>query len=209
MNVAEPSDLVMSGSQAAVLRVLCGTTAGLSVREIARLSGVAPSRVSTVVRQASDRGLVTTERHRGTLICQLNRDHLAADAVIALVTMRSRMLELLSTEIGGWPIPVTHASLFGSAARGDGGVESDLDVLVVPSPKAAEDPEAWDEQLFETAQRVRRATGNSPAWLVLTRDDLMTAERNKEQILSELLRDAVTLAGDSFSQVARRTARSS
>lgn len=200
MNVAEPADLALPSAQAAVLRVLAGTTAGLSVREVARLSEVAPSRVSTVVRHASDRGLVVTERHRGTLICQLNREHLAADAIIALVTLRGRILDLLSAEISAWKRPPRHASLFGSAARGDGSIDSDLDVLLVPRSAQDRDTDAWDAQLYDTAQRVQRATGNSAAWLVLTLDELAAAKRNREQIIPELERDTITLAGSSLGQ---------
>ncbi|MFN2538882.1 MAG: nucleotidyltransferase domain-containing protein [Mycobacteriales bacterium] len=201
MNVAEPSDLAMSTSQAAVLRVLAGTTAGLPVRELARLSEVAPSRVSTVVRHAADRGLVLTDRLRGSLICRLNREHLAADAIIALVTLRGRMLNLLTAEISAWTSPVLHASLFGSAARGDGSTSSDLDVLLVPRSAKERDTNDWEVQLYDSAQRVRSATGNSAAWLVLTQEELASAKRSREPIISELERESITLAGRTFAEV--------
>jgi hypothetical protein len=95
-------------------------------------------------------------------LCRLNRAHLAAAAVVELVQLRGRMLELLRREIASWAVAPEHASLFGSAARGDGDTSSDLDILDIlvirPTGRAEDDP-TWGEQLVTSGQRVHAATG--------------------------------------------------
>ena len=55
-----------------------------------------------------------------------------------------------------------HASLFGSAARGDGNTNSDLDLLLV-RPKG-EPEEDWEEQKYTSGVRLRAKIGNHVSW---------------------------------------------
>ncbi|MDP3984918.1 MAG: nucleotidyltransferase domain-containing protein, partial [Acidimicrobiia bacterium] len=70
------------------------------------------------------------ERTSGTFYL-LNRDHLAYPAVEALFGMRHHLTRLVGETIDGWPKPPVHASFFGSYVRQDGGLDSDIDILVV------------------------------------------------------------------------------
>lgn len=53
-----------------------------------------------------------------------------------------------------------HVSVFGSAARADGQVESDIDLLIVRPENLAEDDPHWREQLHRLAERIERWSGN-------------------------------------------------
>jgi predicted nucleotidyltransferase len=193
VNISEPADVALTPTAAAVFRTLAGTTGGLAGREVARLSGVSPSRVVDILRAAEERGLVTSEHHGNVKINRLNRQHLAADAVIALVSMRRRMIDLLAEEVSSWAAVPVHASLYGSAARGDGSVRSDLDVLLVRADDA--DDDLWEAQLYRSGQRLQAATGNAVSWLTMTPADLARVQRENEAIVEEWGRDAVHLAG--------------
>lgn len=57
-------------------------------------------------------------------------------------------------------MPPRHASLFGSVARGDGSVESDVDLLVVCPPRISADDPTWRAQLDTLAVDVYEWTGN-------------------------------------------------
>ena len=105
MNVSEPSDLVMTRTTAAVLRVLAGADTAFTVRQAARLAGVSAPRALEIVDRAASRGLIVVEQAGRSKMCRLNRDHLAADAIIALVMLRQRMIEALIQEIGNWETP--------------------------------------------------------------------------------------------------------
>ena len=202
MNVSEPSDLVMSRTTSAVLRVLAGAKTAFSVREAARLSGVSPPRALEIVDHAAARGLVLVEQAGRSRMCRLNRDHLATDAIIALVTLRQRMLQALTEEIGSWEIAPIHASLFGSAARGDGGTDSDLDVLVVRADVTPED--AWVEQTFTSGQRLERLIGNAVSWFDISRSDLDRSVNQQEPVITDWQADGIHLAGQQLRALLRR-----
>jgi len=151
--------------------------------------------VHRLVRQ----GLVLTEPVGNAIICRFNNEHLAARSIRELITLRSSLLALLRAEISGWAIVSVHASLFGSAARGDGDTESDLDLLVVRRDDlTAQEKSSWDDQLAATGQRARIATGNPANWFDITRSDLSQAVEAAEPIVAQWRRDSIPLAGESL-----------
>ena len=98
----------------------------------------------------------------------LNRDHVLADGVISMAAAMARLRQRLRDRLAGWDVPCVHASLFGSAARGDGETHSDIDVLVVrPADVAGDDP-TWQGQLAQLEEDVARWTGTTP---LVVRDD--------------------------------------
>jgi hypothetical protein len=202
MNVSEPSDLVMARTTSAVLRVLAGADAGFSVRQAARLARVSPARALEIVDHAAARGLILVEQAGRSRMCRLNRDHLAADAIIALVMLRQRMVAALAEEIAGWETAAMHASLFGSAARGDGGTDSDLDVLVVRADDTSLD--VWEEQTFCSGKRLIRLTGNSVSWFDISRSDLDRSVDLKEPLIAEWMADGIHLVGQPLRALLRR-----
>jgi predicted nucleotidyltransferase len=190
-----------------VLRVLIGTDAPLGVREVARAAEVSANRASQVLAQLAGHGLVFVDEHGAGRLCRLNRAHLAVDALIALVGLRGRMIDLLRQEVRSWPQPALHASLFGSAARGDGDSASDLDLLVVrPGPRKGDDDEGWEEQVSDSGERIFAATGNRASWFVTTPADLRRAIEAGEPIVGEWRRDAIHLAGRRLEQLLREAA---
>jgi predicted nucleotidyltransferase len=184
----------MPRGTAAVLRALSGADEEFTIRQLARLAGVSANRAHQVVERLARHGLVITRDVRPARLCRLNRDHLAADAVTDLLWLRPRMVEAIRAELESWAVLPLHASLFGSAARGDGDEESDLDVLVVRANEV--DPEgSWGGQLMDGAARLSGATGNDVRWFDLTRDDLLDAARREEPIVGEWMRDGLLLHG--------------
>ena len=127
---------------------------------------------------------------------------MAADAVLQLVDLRRRLLDWLANEIGNWSVTPLHASLFGSAARGDGGTASDLDLLLIRADQAPE--EAWDQQLYESGQRVLRAAGNAAAWMSVTVSDLRRMALSYDPIIDEWKRDGILLTGHRLPDVLER-----
>src|SRR5581483_4014215 len=182
MDVGRPASAVLPAGTEAVLRVLAGSDALLGVREVARLAGVSANRASQVLAELAGHGLVIVEAHGAGRLCRLNREHLAADALLALVGLRARLLEFLRSEVASWARRPRHVSLFGSAARGDGTTASDLDLLVVRPDHGASDgdggdeaDDGWEQQLFDSGGRIFAATGNHAAWFVTTPSDLRRA----------------------------------
>jgi predicted nucleotidyltransferase len=204
MDVARPASVVMAPGTAAVLHALAGTTRPVGIRELGRIAGVSPNRAHQVIRTLAEHGLVTVEDHAALRLCQLNRTHLLAEPVMALVDLRRRLFEFLTEEISSWEAHPLHASVFGSAARGDGDTSSDIDLLVICRDDV--DEETWDEQLYESGRRIYAATGNEPAWFSITTSDLARAVETDEPVVRDWQRDAVHLVGQRLTTLLRQVA---
>jgi predicted nucleotidyltransferase len=187
----------MAPATSAVLRALVqAPDARFTMRQLARVAGVSHNAAQTVVHRLVEHGLVLTMPAGRAVMCRFNQAHLAAAAVAALVTLRARLLRMLTEEIGAWPITPLHASLYGSGARGDGTTGSDLDLLVVRPDRLDGDAEQrWEGQLAESSGRVRLATGNPVSYLDLTRAELGEVVRAEEPIVANWRQDAVHLFG--------------
>ena len=144
-----------------------------------------------------------TSKAGNVVLCRFNHDHLVADAVRQLVTLRARLLRTIRDEIASWSMAPMHASLFGSAARGDGGTLSDLDLLVV-RPRLGVDGRTWDEQLDATGRRLRAATGNTVSWLDPSWEELDRIVAAPEPIVDEWRRDAITVTGPDLEALLRK-----
>jgi hypothetical protein len=97
--------------------------------------------------------------------------------------------------IGSWDVHPLHASLFGSAARGDGDAQSDIDLLIVrPTAVDADDGE-WRGQIEALAESVHRWTGNHAGIAEVAESELPQLRRDRPPIVDEASADAVDLAG--------------
>jgi predicted nucleotidyltransferase len=85
--------------------------------------------------------------------------------------------------------------LFGSAARRDGGDDSDIDLLLVRPDDVDADDQTWAEQRHDLAQSVERWTGNRAQIVDLSTSELAQARRRKEPPVGELQVDGIVLAG--------------
>jgi predicted nucleotidyltransferase len=194
VDLTHPISAVVPSLDGEVLEVLARTTRSLSGREVQRLAGVgSPNGVRAVLNRLASQGVVVADPRANAVFYTLNREHLAAPAVTVLVTLRTRLVERLRESFRSWNPEPVHASMFGSAARGDGGVDSDIDVLLVRPGRANAD--RWEAQVGTLAERVHMWTGNHCQVYELTRRELAEHVRAKEPIVDSWRRDARTLHG--------------
>jgi DNA-binding transcriptional ArsR family regulator len=207
VDVGRPASLILPAGTEAVLRVLAGSDAPLGVREVARVAGVSANRASQVLSDLAEHGVVLVDEHGAGRLCRLNRAHLATGPLLALAGLRAGLIDLLRSEVGSWARRPVHVSLFGSAARGDGTTRSDLDLLVVrPDHGSDAEDEHWEQQLFDSGERILAATGNQAAWFVTTPADIRRAVGADEPIIAPWRRDGVLLAGRRLGVLLREAA---
>lgn len=204
MDVSRPYGVISHPLDSAVLHVLTGTTASLTGRQVARLTPEGSQQgVGKALNRLVDEGLVEREEAGPSALYRLNRGHLAAPAIDLLVNLRRELLDRLRRSFEEWEIRPMHASMFGSAARGDGDVESDIDLFIVrPEGVDAEDA-TWRNQLDELGRDVGRWTGNHAGIVELSADDLADLRRRRPPVLKELDADAITLAGPDVAKLLR------
>lgn len=196
MNVSKPFAAISPGVDADVLVVLAGSTKPRSGRELARRAGRSNTGVQHVLDRLVEHGLVNREEVGRTFLYKLNRDHLLAPTVEQMAGVRAELVRRLRDAIDGWEVPPVHASLFGSAARGDGDASSDIDLLVVRPADVDPDDVRWRGQVDGLAGLVRRWTGNNAGIAEVSEGELPRLRKDRPPVVEEVSEDAVDLAGE-------------
>lgn len=177
----------------AILVVLAGATTPRTGREIARLAERSQSATQRVLDRLVEHGLVRQEEAGRSRIYTLNRDHLAADPISDLVNLRSLLLGRLRWNFGNWRPAPFHASVFGSAARGDGDLNSDVDIFLVR--EVEEDHSRWRAQVDVLGIAIFDWTGNYAGIAEVGVKDLARLSYDQPAIVTSLKAEAIDLFG--------------
>jgi hypothetical protein len=192
--MSNPMTTVVQTLDGPVLAVLARTTAPLTGRRIHQLAGTGSERgVLNVLHRLAATGLVDAARVGASIQFTLNRDHVAAPAVLQLTELRPLLFDRFREAVDAWPIKPQHASIFGSTARGDGREDSDIDLLLVHS--FDDPPAAWNDQLGDLSDQARRWSGNYLQIYDLSLTGLLTHLEAGEPIVNDWKRDAVKIYG--------------
>jgi predicted nucleotidyltransferase len=205
MDLSFPYTAALPRTDGQVLSVLAGTTAPLGGREVARLAGVSQNGAWRALRRLVEQGVVIEQPAGGrSLLYTLNRDHLAAEAIITLTRLRSILAERIKEQVASWEVQPIHASMFGSAARGNGDTESDIDILVIRPKEIEEEDERWRSQINSLAANVHSWTGNHAGIAETSERDLARLRRERPPVIKDVETDGLTLMGDDPSSLFRR-----
>ena len=205
VDLSFPYTVALSKTDGAVLSVLAGTTRPLGGREVARLAGVSQNGAWRALRRLVDQGVVVEQPAGGrSLLYTLNRDHVAAEPIITLTRLQSVLIERVKQHLAGWEVQAIHASIFGSAARGDGDTGSDIDILVVRPRDVDDEDERWRSQIDSLGTAVHSWTGNHAGIAELAERDLARLRRERPPVIEDVSADGITLMGDEPSSLFRR-----
>lgn len=196
MHLTHPIETISPGPRGAILERLAATFEPLTGNQIAELSGgrVSQSSASRLLSELVRSGLVTARPAGQAILYELNRRHLLAQAVEAVVSAGDRLVDHLSQSVSTWDVPPTALWLFGSTARGEAGVASDIDLVVV-KPIATFSDEVWEQQLATLADDVGALSGNECEILEYSHDELAALVAAGDPLVDSLRSEAVALAG--------------
>lgn len=188
MQLQRPLTTVTTSVDGDVLTVLARATEPLTLADIAHL---APGRSYAGLRNSADRlveqGIVDGRRTGRTKSFLLNRDHLAATPIVTLANMRGELLQRLRT--GCETIPLRYAALFGSGARGEMRIDSDVDLCFIIREGRRANAE---EPVHALCEKVRRWTGNAVRPVLFDEEDI----DGFDPLLASIAQDGVAIAGD-------------
>lgn len=197
MQFSEPISAAFPGLHGRVLSVLARTEQALTGRAVAGLL-IPPASVSGVQKVLDDlvrNGLVIAQPAGRAKLYTLNREHVAAAAIGDLANLRDRFISRLQSEAATWEVPAAAVWLFGSTSRGQGGPDSDIDILVVRPDKISDSDPRWLEQLETLADHATRWSGNPCEIVEYSSSELKQLIRRRERLITELRRDAIPVAG--------------
>ncbi|WP_328526322.1 nucleotidyltransferase domain-containing protein [Kribbella sp. NBC_00359] len=208
MQFPEPVSSVVPGLHGRVLGVLARTDRPLTGRAVAALlrAPASPSGVQKVLDDLVGNGVVMAEPAGRARLYTLNRDHVAYQAIDQLARLRELLLERIKAEAESWDLPAKAVWLFGSTARGQGGADSDLDLLIVRPDDVDESDPRWLEQVESLTAHASLWSGNSCEVVEYSAREVRELIRHGERLVTELRRDAVPIAGTSPQQTLNRKA---
>jgi predicted nucleotidyltransferase len=156
-------DVLASRGHLRVLRALDALPDGLGVsaRDLARRSAVAHNRASEVLSGLTHLGLARVQRAGRADLYQFNRQHVLYPAVHELFDQETKVQEDVQRFLRRRLSKMAHvreAYIFGSVARGESRVGSDIDLALIMPPSGPTVVE--QRELDEIAREVRERFGS-------------------------------------------------
>ena len=186
MLFGEPFGGVIPGVRGAVLGVLLRTDAPLTGRQVHALVSDDYSlwTVQGALKTLTQLGLVNTQTIGRAGVHTVNEDHVSVAPLRALLDPIAILTDTVRDAVGD---EVQTVILFGSIARGEAKINSDVDLAVIAPPE-------WDGRT-DLEDAVRTRLGNTCDVLVFTLEDFTRLSDTGEPVGREILTDGVALVG--------------
>jgi predicted nucleotidyltransferase len=188
--LTNPFEDVIPGARGRLLATMVQLEVPVTIRALARHAGVAPQTALTVVNELSEAGIVFAEPAGSAQLVSLNRAHLAAEPLISLGRTRARLVTRLTDELAGWN-GLAAAWLFGSAARGSGGRNSDVDLLLVAERSV--ETAAWADATARMVSDVHAWTGNQAQLVEHTTRSFARLVQHHNPLVDAIRQEGITL----------------
>ncbi len=186
MLFSEPFGGVIPGARGAVLAALLRTDIPLTGRQIHALVSDDYSlwTVQEALKALTQLGIVNTQTIGRAGVHTINEDHVSVAPLRALLDPITALTGTVREAVGN---DVKTVILFGSIARGEANIHSDVDLAVMA-------PAGWDGRAdLEDAVRIR--LGNNCDVLVFTPEDFTHLADIGEPVVREILTSGVALIG--------------
>ncbi len=201
MDFVRPVEAVIPGVQGRVLAVLAETTAELNLRTIARLSGVSLAQVSRVLPRLVELGLVERREVPPSSLFRLVPEHVVAGPLIALARARDGVIEEMGRAAAVLPVMPLSVIVFGSFARGEADVESDIDTVFVRPADIDEFDDVWSASVEQWQSQIRRVSGNPVEVLEVGSDEIGVRLRSGQPVWRDIRREGLVVHGQALDEL--------
>lgn len=204
--IREPLSYALSTrAKVSCLRVLSIASSGLTQREVARRAGVQHRSSQLALDDLVALGLVRRLQGGRDFNVSLNDDHRLSAVIRELFRSESEFFLALRSELAAAatdaPRPVRPSSLilFGSVARGDDQLGSDLDLLLLAWTAAGIEPALV--RIGQAAGRLRDRYGCELRPIAYTVAEARRRWRRREAPFPDIVRDHIVLVGPPLREV--------
>lgn len=201
MDFQRPVEAVVPGAQGRLLAALAETTAELNLRTLARLAGISQAQASRVLPDLVALGLVERHEVPPSSLFRLVPDHVASRSLLALARSVDTVLEEMGRLASALPRPPVSVIVFGSLARREATVDSDIDVVVVRPDDVDEDDDGWVTSLERWRFDVRRLTGNTVEVLEVGDGDVARRLGGRSPVWVDIRRDGRVVHGKDLAEL--------
>jgi hypothetical protein len=199
VDYVQPVEAVVPGVRGRVLGVLTRVETELTIRTVSRLAGASVQQTATVIAELVGLGMVTRRDAGSSALVALERENEAVGAVLGLAQVGERVMERLRDSAHDIEPQPASLIVFGSFARGDARLTSDLDVLAVRPIGLCPDDAAWLDSLGKWESTARRIVGNPAHMLVVSQEEVKGLMRRRSGPWRAIEAEGITLVGSSLS----------
>lgn len=226
MDLTDPTSAVTATLDGPVLAVLANAGKPLTAGEVtAQMPRGSEVGVRRSLARLVEQGIVRATEMGRNRVHELNRDHVAAPIAVLLASLRLEMWRRLRARLNSWKTKPLYACVFGSAARGDGDSNSDVDLLLVHAPFPSDsDPRRrsaalsrqlagfanemmtlqltdreiarWRRQVDQLHEEMHAWTGNPLQVVQMSGYEWADHKRRSTALYGEISRDAIQVAGE-------------
>jgi predicted nucleotidyltransferase len=195
------NEILGKKSQIMALRFLCGFPGGLGIRELSRRIGVSEPNLAAVLKDLARQGVLRSSRHGTSLVFSLNRGHYLASAVIIPLFEQERKAldELAAFITRQLKTKFISMILFGSAARGDESIGSDLDIAFIVSDLAVK--EAIEKELEDIGIKTLEKFGNFVSPYIIIKSDFIKRHSAGDSLIRNIAKEGKVLGGCLISEL--------
>ncbi len=186
MLFSEPFGGVIPGARGAVLAALLRTDTPLTGRQVHALVSDDYSlwTVQEALKALTQLGLVNTHTIGRAGVHTINEDHVSVAPLRVLLDPITALTDTVREAVGH---DVKTVILFGSIARGEANIHSDVDLAVIAAA-------GWDGRT-DLEDAVRTRLGNNCDVLAFTSEDFTRLADTGEPVVREILTNGVALIG--------------
>jgi len=197
VNVAEPGVALTGDLTMAILRVLDRRSTPATAAQIVRVSRRGTQAgIRRAVQRMALHGIVLTDRVDDRTTYLLNAEHVLYPAVRAMLSAKLTFRIKLRQALAEWEPSPVFAALYGSAARGDGDEDSDVDLWLIRPAMTPAARELWTVQDDELRLAVNRWSGNRLHVVQTSQAEFRRLVRLNAALVDEWRRDLLPLVGD-------------
>jgi predicted nucleotidyltransferase len=196
MDVAEPGRGLAPGLAVPILRALARRSTPVTAARLTRLAGQGTEAgVRRAVERLASHGVCVRDEIDGRVTYSLNHDHVLYRTVTELLRADRLLVQRLKAALAGWdPAPVS-AVLFGSAARRDGDLDSDIDLLLVRPKLSERKRQVWAQQVHDLRRQVGAWTGNRLQVVDKSAASVARLVSARERLFENIREEGIWLAG--------------